>query len=106
MIGFDRRLYEHGGDILAVLRDAGRSQPELAAAYSAGRARADQLRHAVLAAWPRRALRAGLDQDQAVDIYAALCNIDVYRVLTEERGWSPDRAERWLHQTLCQLLLA
>lgn len=63
MIGFDRRLYEHGGDVLAVL-------------------------------------------DQAVDIYAALCNIDVYRVLTEERGWSPDRVERWLHQTWCQLLLA
>ena len=106
MIGFDRRLYEQGGDVLAVLRDAGRSEPELAAAYDAGRARADQLRRSVLAAWPRGALRAGLDQDQAADVYAALCNIDVYRVLTEERGWSPDRVERWLYQTLCQLLLA
>lgn len=106
MIGFDRRLYESGGDVVAVLRDAGRSEPELAAAYTAGRAHADRLRHTVLATWPRGALRAGLDQDEAVDIYAALCTIDVYRVLTHERGWSPDRAERWLHETLCQLLLA
>ena len=106
MIGFDRRLYEHGGDVLAVLRDAGRSQAELAAAYDAGRTHADQLRRSVLAAWPHGALRAGLDQGEAADVYAALCNIDVYRVLTEERGWSPDRVERWLYQTLCQLLLA
>lgn len=106
MVGFDRRLYEHGGDVVAMLRDAGRSEPELAAAYTAGRADADQLRHTVMAAWPRGALRAGLDRDEAVDIYAALCNIDAYRVLTDERGWSPDRVERWLHETLCRLLLA
>lgn len=106
MVGFDRRLYEHGGDVLAVLRDAGRSNPELAAAYARGRAHADQLRHHVLAGWTHGVLRAGLDRDEAVDIYAALCNIDVYRVLTGERGWSPDRAERWLHETLCCLLLA
>lgn len=31
----------------------------------------------------------------ATDIYAALCNIDVYTALTDERGWSPDRVERW-----------
>ncbi|MFP5020485.1 TetR/AcrR family transcriptional regulator [Pseudonocardia phyllosphaerae] len=106
MIGFDRRLYEHGGGVLAALRDAGRSEPDLAAAYESARAHADHVRHAVLATWPRGALRAGLDQNQAVDTYAALCNIDVYRVLTGERGWSPDRVEAWLHQTLCQLLLA
>ena len=106
MVGFDRRLYEYNGDVVSALRDAGRSEPDLAAAYAAGRARADQLRRSVLATWPRGALRDGLDQDEAVDIYAALCNIEVYRVLTEERGWPPDRAERWLHETLCRLLLA
>ena len=91
---------------LVVLRDAGRSNSELAAAYAGGRADADHLRHRVLAAWPPGVLRAGLDRDEAVDVYAALCNIDVYRELTVERRWSADRVERWLHETLCRLLLA
>lgn len=60
----------------------------------------------ILGTWPRGALRAGLDKDEAVDIYAALCNIDVYRVRTEERGWSPDQVKRWLHETLCRSLAA
>jgi hypothetical protein len=106
MIGFDRRLYEHGGDVLAVLRDASRSRPDLADAYATGRAHADQFRHNVLAAWPHDALRPCLDRSEAVDTYAALCNVDVYRVLTAERGWTPDRVEHWLHQALCRLLLA
>lgn len=106
MVGFDRRLYENGGEVLAALRDAGRTNRELAAAYAAGRAQADQLRRDVLAGWAPGALRAGLERDDAVDVYAALCNIDVYRVLTGERGWSPNRVEQWLHETVCQLLLA
>lgn len=106
MVGFDRRLYEHGDDVLTVLREAGRSQPGLAEAYSAGRASADHLRHRIFGAWPDGTLRADLDRDEAVDIYAAMCNIDVYRVLTSERGWSPGQVEEWLHTTLCRLLLA
>jgi TetR/AcrR family transcriptional regulator, regulator of cefoperazone and chloramphenicol sensitivity len=106
MVAFDRRLYEDGGEILAVLRDAGRSEPALAAAYRAGRAEADQLRHRVVASWPPDTLRDGLDERQAVDVYAAVCSVDTYRELTEERGWSPDQVEGWLHRALCRLVLA
>lgn len=104
MIGFDRRLYERGGNVLAALRDAGRANPELVDAYARGRTAADHLRHQVFGAWPPSVLR--VDRDEAVDIYAVLCNIDVYRVLTGERSWPPGRVECWLHQTLCRLLLA
>ena len=31
----------------------------------------------------------GLDLQTAVDVYAAICNIDVYTTLTTERGWPP-----------------
>ncbi|ADI04096.1 transcriptional regulator, TetR family protein [Streptomyces bingchenggensis BCW-1] len=41
----------------------------------------------------------------AVDVYAALCNIDVYTVLTGERGWSPDRVERWWGEAPARELL-
>jgi AcrR family transcriptional regulator len=42
------------------------------------------------------ALRAGLSVDEAVDTFYALAGTDVYRALVHERGWSPDRYERWL----------
>ncbi len=38
MVSTDRRLFERGGDVIALLHDAGRSEPELRAAYDDGRA--------------------------------------------------------------------
>lgn len=105
MASFDRRLFERGGDVLGLLHDAGRSEPDLAAAYRAGRARADKVRQRIFSAWPPEAFRKGMDMQSAVDTYAALCNIDVYRLLTEERGWSPKRAEQWWCDSLVRLVL-
>jgi AcrR family transcriptional regulator len=105
MAGFDRRLFERSGDVLGMLHDAGRSQPDLAAAYREGRAQADQVRQRVLGTWPPQAFRAGMDSRLAADTYAALANIDVYRILAEERGWSPERIERWWRDSLIRLIL-
>lgn len=105
MAGSDRRLFERGGDVIALLREAGRSHPELHAAYQEGRTRSDQLRRAVFSTWPPAAFRNGTDPSSAADTYAALCNIDVYGVLTQERGWFPDQIERWWSDSLVRLLL-
>ena len=105
MVGFDRRLFERGGDVLGLLHDARRSEPDLAAAYREGRARADQIRQRVLSNWPEGAFRNGNEAKSAADTYAALCNIDVYRLLTDERKWSPERIEGWWHESLVRLLL-
>ncbi len=105
MAGFDRRLFESGGDVLGLLHDAGRSDPGLAAAYRQGRAQADRVRQQVLGSWPPHAFREGMDPKLAADTYAAMCNIDVYRVLAEERGWSPERIERWWVDCLTRLIL-
>ena len=43
-----------------------------------------------------------VDVPTAVDVYAALCNIDVYTV---ERGWPPDRVEAWWAEVLGRELL-
>ncbi|MGW3569315.1 hypothetical protein ACWDSL_36585 [Streptomyces sp. NPDC000941] len=59
----------------------------------------------MFSSWPAGVLRRGLDVRSAVDVYAALCNIDVYTVLTTERGWSPDRVERWWGEALVRELL-
>lgn len=106
MVAFDRRLFERAGDVIALVRDAGRTEPDLAALYTESRRRADDVRIEVFTAWPPQVLRPGLDVPTAVDVYAALCNIDVYTTLTVERGWSPQRVQTWWSAVLCRELLA
>ena len=106
MAGYDRRLFERAGDVIVLLREAGRAEPELAREYRDGRRRADETRIQVFSGWPDGVLRPGLMVDEAVDIHAALCNIDVFTVLTGERGWAPDRVERWWSTALIRELLA
>jgi AcrR family transcriptional regulator len=101
----DRRLFEHSGDVIALLRDVGRSEPDLLAAYREGRAHGDRLRRETFAAWPAATLRSGITVEGAVDAYAALCNIDVWRELVDERGWTPDSVEAWWRDTLTRTLL-
>ncbi|WP_225728731.1 MULTISPECIES: TetR/AcrR family transcriptional regulator [unclassified Nocardia] len=106
MAGYDRRLYERSGDVIVLLREAGRTEPELAHAYREARDRADDAHRQVFAAWPKGTLRQGLDLDTALDIYAALCNIDIYRTFIDERGWTPQRVQRWWAAALPRELLA
>ncbi len=106
MAGFDRRLYERAGDVITLLREAGRVEPELATVYRDGRRRADETRTAVFSSWPGGTLREGLDVAAAVDVYAGMCSIDVYATLTGERGWSPARVERWWSEALVRELLS
>ncbi|MEV6305449.1 helix-turn-helix domain-containing protein [Actinoplanes sp. NPDC051861] len=106
MAGYDRRLFEHAGDVIVLVREAGRTEPELAAAYRAGRRQGDETRVQVFSSWPPGVLREGLDVATATDVYAAICGIDLYLVLTAERGWSPDRVEQWWAEALARELLA
>lgn len=45
-------------------------------------------------------LRPGLTERDAADIIHALASPEMYRLLVIERGWSPDRFEHWLADTL------
>ena len=51
-------------------------------------------------------LRAGLDYTTARDIFWALTGRDVYRMLVRERGWSADKYEHWLANTLVDSLVS
>lgn len=103
--GFERRLLEHGAEAITVIREAGRSVPELASVVAEGRARGEGQRRRLFASWPSDAWREGVDVDSALDYSAALFNADVFLLLTQERGWTPERAERWWTDTLTGLLL-
>ena len=104
MAAYDRRLFERAGDLITMLRDAGRSEPELATVYRDGRRRADAVRAEVFASWPEGALRS--DVGVSIDVYAALCSIDVYTTLAVERSWSPGRIESWWAAVLPREILA
>lgn len=104
MAAYDRRLYERAADVIALVREAGRTEPALATTYIDARHRADRTRVEVFSSWPPGTLRE--DLPTSVDIYAALCTIDVYNTLITERGWSPDRVESWWTATLARELLA
>jgi len=103
MAGYDRRLFERAGDLIVMIREAGRSEPELASLYGEGRRRADAFRAEVFASWPAGALKAAVGE--SVDVYAALCSIDTYATLAQERSWSPDRIEAWWAAMLPRELL-
>ncbi len=105
MVAFDRRLFERGADVIRLLREAARTEPELATAYREGRRRGEELRRGVFASWSPSAFVAGVDATIACDAYAALVNVDVYLVLIEERGWHEEQVEHWWLDSLAKLLI-
>ena len=105
-VGFDRRLFEHGGDGLRVLVEGMRNEPALAAAYEEGRGRGERTRRQVFSTWPAGTRRRGVTVQRALDMYAVTVSIQAYDIATGERGWAPDRVERWWVETLAEQLLA
>lgn len=105
MVAYDRRLFERSGEVIMLLREASRTEPELAQSYRDARARADDAHRQVMSAWSPGTLRGDIDLQEALDIYAAICNIDVYTELTIERDWPPERVEKWWGTVVTRELL-
>lgn len=54
----------------------------------------------------RGALDPGLDLSEAADFVYLLWSPDAHRILTVERGWTPEQYEAWSARVLCGTLLA
>jgi hypothetical protein len=52
------------------------------------------------------ALLPELRERDAADIVHALMSPEVYRLFVHDRGWKPERYERWLTTTLIDQLLS
>ena len=94
------------GPLVAEIRSAARSDPDLAnflAHAEAGRYLGPSGVAALLA--EKGTLRAGLDVARAADTIYAVASYEGYELLVNERGWTTDEYERWLAETLCELLL-
>jgi AcrR family transcriptional regulator len=98
-----RLLNERSWLVADVLRGARGSDAELAESWAVWQERHEAaIRRGIEAGG---GLRAGLDVDEAVDVFYVLAGTEVYRSLVHERGWSPERYERWLFGLACRELL-
>lgn len=50
-------------------------------------------------------LRAGVDVETAIDVLWLYMAPDQYHRLVHARGWSPERFQEWMSDSLCRLLL-
>lgn len=101
-----RQLNERAWLVADILRAQRGNDPELERIWTLWRQRhLDAMRRASEAISARGGLRSGLRGEEAADTLYALTGTEVYRALVLERGWTPDRYERWLFETACRELL-
>lgn len=91
--------------VLAV-RDASATEPEAREVWRRlSDRRAANMRSFVADLQAAGGLRDGLSIEEAADTVWATNSSEMYLLVTVDRGWSPDRYERWLADTWNRLLL-
>lgn len=109
LAGFARinvAINTRGEHVYRILVSAAASDPEAAALLAGYQRKRDQGQGQIALALARAgALRPGVRQRDAADIIHALMSPDLYRLFVTERGWAPERYERWLAATLTDQLL-
>ncbi|WP_421121414.1 TetR family transcriptional regulator [Aquihabitans daechungensis] len=89
------------GRILAAADAAAQSDPELATMWVMGHtARHADMARTAAAFEAAGFLRPGLDAEAAADLLWAIASPDAFRSFTLIRGWSAERYERWLGDTV------
>lgn len=95
------------GKIIEVIRSAASADPEIAALWERIQSEFHANQRAIVQSIAdKHALARGLDVEAAADILWALNHPTVYSLLAGERGWPPERYERWLADLLCAHLLS
>jgi AcrR family transcriptional regulator len=101
-----REIRERMDPLFGVLRDAAGSEPALAEVWSdISEHRARNMRLFVAEVAASGGLRDGVDLEEAADLVWATNSPEFFLLLTRDRGWSPDRFERWLADLWIRLLL-
>ncbi|MGH2969498.1 MAG: TetR/AcrR family transcriptional regulator [Solirubrobacteraceae bacterium] len=101
-----RTVKVRAGAMLEVIRNAASADPEISALWARIQTEFhDNQRAVVQSLADKGTLAAGLDVARATDILWTLNHPNLYALLAGERGWSPERYERWLGDLLCSQLL-
>ena len=104
--GAVRQIQFRMAPLLLALRDASATEPEAKQVWQEiSDRRAANMRKLARDLQAAGGLHAGLSIDEAADVIWATNSSELYVLLTVERGWPPDRYERWLADTWCRLLL-
>lgn len=101
-----RTIHGRMAPLYLALRDASSTEPEAAAVWQeiSERRAANMVKLARDLA-EAGGLRADLPIDEAADVIWATNSAELYVLLTVERGWTPERYERWLADAWSRLLL-
>jgi AcrR family transcriptional regulator len=100
-----RAIHERTSSIFQVIQEAATTDPavaEILAAHREGQAADERL---VVDSLREDALREDLDRDDVLETIWVLTT-PLFYAQAIERGWTPERYERWLADTLRRLLLA
>jgi AcrR family transcriptional regulator len=94
------------GRIFAVIRGGALVDPDVAGLWERIQTEFHANQGAVVETIAAKgALREGLDAATATDLLWTLNHPDVWHLLVEERGWSPESYEAWLVGAVCSQLL-
>ena len=101
-----REVGERLGPIWRVMRAAEQGDPEIESMVKDGnRGRLGGMSQFAAVLASKGPLRDGLATSTAADTVWAVTSLELHRLLTVDRGWSGDRYEQWVADTLIRLLL-
>ena len=99
-------ILERVAPLFAIMRVAAKTEPEIAEVLKVRLGQ--RLRNLTAVAQrlaTQKALREGLNAEQAADIIWTITSPEVFSLLTVDRGWSKERYVQWLGDALARLLL-
>jgi AcrR family transcriptional regulator len=97
---------KRAGALMEVIRGAAPADPDAAALWNRIQIEFhDNQRTIVKSIAKKKALKRGVDVEHGADILWSLIHPALWQLLVGERGWSTDRYEKWLAETLRSQLL-
>jgi len=101
-----RAVKSRAGGLLAIIRNAAAADPDIGALWARIGTEFYENQRAIVASLEERGeLRPGLDVVSATDVLWALNHPDLWHLLVDERGWTPEHWERWFADSACSQLL-
>jgi AcrR family transcriptional regulator len=98
-------INQRTNDVYFMLVNAASSDPAAAELLGRIRHQRDEGQGRIARALSRgRSLNPRLRERDAADVIHAVMSPEVYRLLVDDRGWTPERYEKWLAATLIEQL--
>ena len=102
-----RDLMARAAPVHRILSDAARSDEAAASLLGEIARQRHEGQHRIARSLARsKALRPSMRERDAADVIHALASPEVYGLLVFDRGWSPERYERWLRDILIEQLVS